>query len=190
MVIFDILELSNDSKTLFIKAHINESTLYKGRHITDIYIVEGKNVLENSISSTVLEHKHYDSLVTSVNEAIFNPQFQSNILFVYIVYEIDVLSKCEECIPCGLSHGTIPGGPKEYNIGVTFDTSLLYNSGLNYLKELGDTCNVPQGFIDFILHWEGFKIAIESEHYLEAVKLFNKLSKKSITSSTNCRCYG
>lgn len=62
-------------------------------------------------------------------------------------------------------------------IGVVFDKSTLYDISMRFLKELSCTCNIPKGFIDFILQMKALDISVETGHYIEAIYYWNKFLK-------------
>lgn len=63
--------------------------------------------------------------------------------------------------------------------------------GLGYLKELGNSCEVPKGFIDFILRVKALDIAIETCNYTEAIKYWEMLNRTPVrTTTSNCGCHG
>ena len=77
----------------------------------------------------------------------------------------------------------------------TIDYALLYQQVMDYTKDLADDCQIPQGFIDFILRWNAFKAAVETEHYIPAIKfwkmLFENQGGKTLAHSTKpCGCHG
>lgn len=105
------------------------------------------------------------------------------LFFVYI--------KCKgtpgSCTPCRLD--------EETTLGVVFDENVLHQKVMDYTKELVTDCSVPSAFIDFILLWNAFKSAIETEHYIPAIKFYNMMFDevgKSCQSRTikTCRCNG
>lgn len=90
-----------------------------------------------------------------------------------------------KCTPCALD--------REYTVGVTFDVALLYQRVMGYTKELANTCEIPQDFADFILLWNAFKAAVETEHWIAAIKYYNMLFEgTTLPSSSNkgCGCHG
>ena len=74
------------------------------------------------------------------------------------------------------------------------DTRAIYNKdtlnekGLAYLKELGDTCNIPRGFIDFILKKYALDLAIDTCNYGAAVKYWKMLTMVKGTPIKGCGC--
>ena len=80
-------------------------------------------------------------------------------------------------------------------LGVTFDETLLYQKVMQFTKELADSCAVSKGFIDMILLWNGFKAAVDTEHYLPAIDFWKKMfyghhGINGLSSSKPCGCHG
>lgn len=98
-----------------------------------------------------------------------------NLFFVYI----KTIGAPSDCTPCGFDG--------EYTIGITFDANMLYQKSLEYLKDLAG-CNISKNFIDYILNYEMLKASIETEHYIDAVNIFNRMFRG--TSINNIKCYG
>lgn len=97
------------------------------------------------------------------NEKFCEPDLSKHMFFVYI----RGLGFPGPCTPCRLDEMT--------TVGVTFDYGLVYNAALGYMKELQDTCSIPQGFIDFILNFNALKIAVETDHYMPAIEHYKRL---------------
>lgn len=104
--------------------------------------------------------------------------FNNNLFFVYVKTHGTI----GPCAPCGADNQT--------TLGVTFNSALLYNKGLSYIKELSSNCKISKDFIDFILQVEALKISINTGHNIEAIKFYKKLFKTLSRSSFNCSCYG
>jgi hypothetical protein len=77
-------------------------------------------------------------------------------------------------------------------LGVTFDESLYYQKVMQFTKELVGNCDIPDNFIDLILLWNGFKAAVETEHYIEAIDYYNKMFRGNTVrfSTLGCGCHG
>lgn len=89
--------------------------------------------------------------------------FSHDLFFVYI----RIKGTPDKCTPCRLD--------EEITLGVTFDEHLLYQRVMDFTKAFADKCTVPVGFTDFILLWNAFKAAVETEHYIPAIKYYNML---------------
>ena len=89
--------------------------------------------------------------------------------------------------PCRLDEMT--------TLGVTFDYGTIYNPAMGYTRELVNTCEMPQNFIDFILNVNALKMSIETEHYVPAIGywqwLMNNIFGKTIDYGLKpCGCHG
>lgn len=204
MIIFDQLRISDDGKRMYINAHVNKADYFNDIYIDSIVIqtadkasetnpglptsdyVYIKKAEENAKElNLVLEASDLSrSWESDPNAIAFNRGDMSKTLFfVYI--------KCKgipgSCTPCRLD--------EETTLGVVFDENVLHQRVMDYTKELVADCSVPSTFIDFILLWNAFKSAIETEHYIPAIKFFNMMfdevgmSCQSRTIKT-CGCNG
>lgn len=204
MIIFDQLRISDDGKRMYINAHVNKADYFKDIYIDSIVIQTADKVSETDPGlptsdyvyikkaeenakelNLVLEASDLSRSWESDPKAIaFNRGDMSKTLFfVYI--------KCKgtpgSCTPCRLD--------EETTLGVVFDENVLHQRVMDYTKELVADCNVPTAFVDFILLWNAFKSAIETEHYIPAIKFFNVMFEevgKSCQSRTikTCGCNG
>lgn len=204
MIIFDQLRISDDGKRMYINAHVNKADYFNDIYIDSIVIQTADKVSETDPGlptsdyvyikkaeenakklNLVLEASDLSRSWESDPKAIaFNRGDMSKTLFfVYI--------KCKgtpgSCTPCRLD--------EEATLGVVFDENVLHQRVMDYTKELVADCSVPSAFIDFILLWNAFKSAIETEHYIPAIKFFNMMFEevgKSCQSRTikTCGCNG
>lgn len=184
MIIFDQLRISDDGKRMYINAHVNKADYFNDIYIDSIVIQTADKVSETDPGlptsdyvyikkaeenakelNLVLEASDLSrSWESDPNAIAFNRGDMSKTLFfVYI--------KCKgtpgSCTPCRLD--------EETTLGVVFDENVLHQRVMDYTKELVADCNVPTAFIDFILLWNAFKSAIETEHYIPAIKFYNML---------------
>lgn len=204
MIIFNQLRISDDGKRMYINAHVNKADYFNDIYIDSIVIQTADKVSETDPGlptsdyvyikkaeenakelNLVLEASDLSRSWESDPKAIaFNRGDMSKTLFfVYI--------KCKgtpgSCTPCRLD--------EETTLGVVFDENVLHQKVMDYTKELVADCSVPSAFIDFILLWNAFKSAIETEHYIPAIKFFNMMFEevgKSCQSRTikTCGCNG
>lgn len=184
MILFDQLRISDDGQRLYINVHVNKADCFKNMYIDSVVIMTADKVSETAPGTPTSDYvytkqiegnvKELDLVLTSLDftkswetdpkAMAFNRADMSNTLFfVYI--------KCKgtpgECTPCMLD--------EETTLGVVFDENMLYQRVMDYTKELVADCNIPTEFTDFILLWNAFKAAIETEHYVAAIKFYNKL---------------
>ena len=84
-----------------------------------------------------------------------------------------------------------PCGATIVNVSAIYDESVLLEKGMVFLKELSNTCNIPKGFIDFILKKHALDLSIKTCNYEEAIKYWDMLNKKAMKFiSNNCGCHG
>ena len=184
MVLFDQLRISDDGQRLYINVHVNKADYFKNMYIDSVVIMTADKVSETAPGTPTSDYIYKKEIEGNVKELdlvltpldftkswetdpkamAFNKADMSNTLFfVYI--------KCKgtpgECTPCRLD--------EETTLGVVFDENVLYQKVMDYTKELVADCSVPTEFTDFILLWNAFKAAIEIEHYVAAIKFYNKL---------------
>lgn len=184
MILFDQLRISDDGQRLYINAHVNKADYFKNMYIDSVVIMTADKVSETAPGTPTSDYIYKKEIEGNVKELdlvltpldftkswetdpkamAFNRADMSNTLFfVYI--------KCKgtpgECTPCRLD--------EEITLGVVFDENVLYQRVMDYTKELVADCSIPTEFTDFILLWNAFKAAIETEHYVAAIKFYNKL---------------
>lgn len=205
-VIFDQLRISDDGKRMYINVHVNEASYFDNVYLDSITIITADKVLETdpkTPSEDYIYKKVFDGnvkradLVLEASDFIksweddvqnmkFVPSDMSRTLF--LVY-VKIKGTPDECTPCTLD--------EEVTVAATFDENILYQQVMNYIGQLANDCTVPQGFTDFILRWNAFKSAINTEHFIPAIRFFNMLFNEDsgIGNSTYlttkpCGCHG
>lgn len=204
MIIFDQLRISDDGKRLYINAHVNTADYFKDIYIDSIVIQTADKVSETDPGLPTSDYVYIKKAEENAKElnlvleasdlskswesdpnaiAFGRGDMSKTLFFVYI--------KCKGlpgyCTPCRLD--------EETTLGVVFDENVLHQKVMDYTQELVEACSVPSEFINFILLWNAFKAAVETEHYIPAIKFFNMLFDevgKSCQSRTikTCGCNG
>lgn len=208
-VIFDQLRISDDGRKLYVNAHVNTADYFKNIYIDKIYVYTADKISETNPNTPAIDDsggakdyiyaQQFDgnqkeiALVLTANDCVrswetdvkkmnfSSSDMSKNLLFVYIICK----GTLGECTPCRLDEMT--------TLGVTFDEKLLWQRAMGYAKALADDCEVPTGFVDFILLWNAFKASVETEHYVPAVKYWKMLfnEQESYKSSIGgCGCHG
>jgi hypothetical protein len=192
MVIFDQLRISDDGKKMYINLHVNRASYFENIYLDKITIMTANQVSEiapelvadDYIYQLTIdgEQKELDLVITpnECTESFSKSDFSSDLFFVYVKVKG---TPCEN-VPCRLDEMT--------TLGVTFDETLLYQKVMQFTRELNKECEIPKAFIDLILLWNGFKAAIETEHYVVAIDFWKKLfSENGHTYTTKgCGCNG
>ena len=191
MIVFDQLRISDDGKLLYIDAHVNKSSDFDNITLDSIIIQKAEQVSEMDPLTPGSEYIYSSTITGDAKElhlclkatTDFEESFDSlsnMLLFIYITCK----GTPGICTPCRLDEMT--------TLGVTFDESLYYQKVMQYTKELVSDCSIPDNFIDLILLWNGFKAAVETEHYMEAIKYYNKMFRGNTVrfNTLGCGCHG
>lgn len=83
-----------------------------------------------------------------------------------------------------------PCGADVIDMAAVYDRNVLLDKGLGYLKELGDTCEISRGFVDFILKRHALDMAIATCNYSMAIKYWKMLTMIKGTTIKGCGCHG
>lgn len=202
-VIFDQLRISDDGQRLYINLHVNKADYFKDVYLDSLTVMTADKVSETNpyeptedyIYKKVFEGNQKEAdLVLQASNFIRSWEENPNTMrfsrddmsrTLFFVY-VKIKGVPGECTPCRLD--------EEITLGVTFDENILYQRVMDFTKSLADTCQIPVGFTDFILQWNAFKAAIETEHYIPAIKFWNMLFDKTNGINTritkNCGCHG
>lgn len=77
------------------------------------------------------------------------------------------------------------------SIGVTFSLCPIYNETIQYVKEVEKECELPKDFINMILQFKAIQYSINSGHFTQAIKYYNKFYKTlSVGTAKPCGCHG
>ena len=96
----------------------------------------------------------------------------------------------------GVAKGTpapeTPCGYDDVNsVGVTFSMCPIYNKTMGYIKEIENSCEIPKDFINMIIQLKAIQYSVNSGHFTQAVKYYNKFYKNlSVNTSHTCGCHG
>ena len=152
---------------------INGNTYSSEKLTTGVHKYEKRKLVAvtTPIKSYRIEVTKNDSTLT----------FKDNLLFVYVKTNGAPASDT----PCGMD--------EETTLGVTLYHYPIYNAMMNSIKELEKNCEVPKNFINSILRFKAFELAIDTEHYNQAIIYYNKFIKNvnlNTVTSNKCNCYG
>jgi len=203
MIVIDQLRISDNGRLMCLDAHINKASYFDNCHFDSLIIQTvsqlGDNISGNGVEPlTPIDDTQYIykkefitsedptpreiHLVVPVTAFVF-PAKETPAKALYFVYIKGAFkpSETSNCTPCRLD--------EEWTLAVTFDPYFLYNRIMGYTRELSDTCEVSQGFIDLILNIEAFKAAVETEHFIKAIEIYNRLVDTAIVAmGKGCAC--
>lgn len=172
---------------LIITAEVREiKNYYDNVYIKSIKIDTQDTFSSSGPSSNLIYEQTFDdnprkiSLdLTALNLNLSEGDMSQTMFFVYAIAD-------------GLPHPTIPCGfDDEISLGVTFALCPLYNQTMQYIKEVENSCELPKGFINMILQFKAIQYAINSGHFTQAIKYYNKFYKTlSVGTVKPCGCHG
>lgn len=184
MITFQELRITPDGQKLIIDARVLDLPYYNEVYIDSVYIdtqdtYSDTNPHHNPVYSKQIEGNN-KKIRLELTNADFLESLKDNLFFVYIVTK----GTPSFDTPCTMDEKT--------TLGVTLWTCPLYNAIMSNIKDLENNCDVPKHFIDILLQFKAFKISVESEHYIQAIKYYNKFIKRiDINTNINkCNCYG
>lgn len=185
MVLFNELSITPDGKNLIIDISVKNDSYYTNVYLDTIYIDTQDTYVDGGPSENRIFEYHIvqpgaKTFKIQLDRAdLMNISLNDNLFFVYIK---------TRGVP---SPDTPCGGDQTYTLGVVFNTCNIYNYMMQSIRDTLKECAIPKHFIDSYLRYKAFIVAINTEHYAEAIKFYNKFFK-NIPSTTNigCGCNG
>ena len=213
MIIFNNIKITQDNKYLIIDAEIEDNAYYKDMYIDQVVIDNQDTYIQNGPSSNPIyiyqaqpqDNNIYttDDLANKVTDedgiAVQDEgdtqsysrevhlildkkdliEIENNMFFVYII-----------------AGGTpSPDTPCGYDVNIALkvvvNTYPIYNTMIQYLKELGNTCGTPYGIIDKILQIKMLDASVQTGNNLKAIEIWNTYFKnKQEDININYGCDG
>ncbi len=186
MVIFQELKIENDASKLLIAAKVKPEQYYTDVYIDKVIIDTEETYREGGPSSTPVFIKQFEGnqkfISLQVNKHDIVSPLNNHLYFVYIVTK----GVPSPDTPCGMDNVN--------TLGVTLYLGNFYNMFMQHIKEMdNENCVPPQGLIDLLLRFKALNISIDSGHYIQGIKYFNKwFNGKNLPPLTisNCGCHG
>lgn len=213
MIIFNNIKITQDNKYLIIDAEIENSTYYKDMYIDSVIIDNQDTYIQNGPSSNpiytykaqpqsndiytsddlankvtdedgsnVYDDKDTQSYSKEVHLKLDKQdliEIENNMFFIYIIAG----GTPSPDTPCGYDTNVV--------MKAVINTYPLYNTMMQYLKQLGDTCNTPFGIIDKILQIKMLDASIQTGNNLKAIQIWNKYFRNIEEDiNINCGCNG
>ena len=214
MIVFNNIRILQDDKYITIDAEIENNKYYKNMYIdsviidtqdtfspngpsnnpiytykaqplnSDIYtendlankVTDEDNIPVQDENNTYYSRKvHLELTKVDLNLATL----EKNMFFIYIVAG----GVPAPDTPCGYDNNIA--------VKVLVNTYPIYRNIMNYIKELGNTCNVPYNLIDKSLQLKMLDISIQTGNNIEAINIWKKYFMDNITNEPiNCNCNG
>lgn len=184
MVKFEQLNISQDDRTLTIEASVLDESYYTDVYIDSIIIDDQTSYVENGPSTNPVYTYTFagdrKNIITAIDTLELIRGIKNNLLFVYIVTKGNPAPDT----PCGKDNRTVRGA--------VFNPYPFYLQSVQYLKQLGNDCQIPQHFINSILRMEAIEFSLKTSHYVEAIKLWKQFISglQSIRTNNTCGCNG
>ena len=174
MIQFNTLKITQDGKNLIINASVKNLEYYTNVLIGSI-VIDNQDTYSASGPSSNPIYRHSfagKDLVTNENiEGLKN---------------INIIVSAKELLD---NNGDLNDDIN--TLGVALNLRPIYNNGINYIKQVESTCEIPKDFIEFILRYKALDLALKTENYIQANKYWNKFFKNNnvVPLNTNsCGC--
>ena len=201
MVIFNEIRLSDDKSSLIVDCSVESLDIYEQMYIDTIYVEYYKNVTTVGVPSDKAK-KIYDShndtetrqsVRRCLNEySISLNNFGTDTFDGGLFY---VIVNCDGNLPASVSTYSCRADNTQ-DIGVVLDWEMLYQQGMGHVARLAMSsdcnCDGAAELEQFILMWNGLKLAIAACDYDQIANLWDKFlgitSAKGGVSSVSCGC--
>lgn len=193
MVSINEFVIARDAKYLYLKASIDDMEYFENVFIDYLEFTLHK-VVNGTIETSTIELNpdgtlHTESLETEVKnvDLTLTPQDLGLSDFQTPVIEVKVYTKGYPSAdtPCGMD--------EEYVVGITYNESVLYDKGLSFIHQVGQDCNIPDDFINWILSSSAFDLALKSGNMNDALSWWVRLTSNrsnGYSRNSNCGCHG
>ena len=193
MVSINEFVIARDAKYLYLKASIDDMEYFENVFIDYLEFTLHK-VVNGTIETSTIELNpdgtlHTESLETEVKnvDLTLTPQDLGLSDFQTPVIEVKVYTKGYPSAdtPCGMD--------EEYVVGITYNESVLYDKGLSFIYQVGQDCNIPDDFINWILSSSAFDLALKSGNMNDALSWWLRLTSNrsnGYSRNSNCGCHG
>lgn len=164
MIEFTELRITPDSKYLVIGVKVKDESYYENVYLDsiavdtqDTYSGNGHAPQPVFYHEFTTDEKAFTIELNAVTMGIAN---LNQLFFV----QVKTKGAPSEDTPCGKDISCI--------MGTVANMYPMYQQGMNFIKELAQTCTVPQGFTDFILRNKAIELAVRTGNYTEAAKYY------------------
>jgi hypothetical protein len=193
MVSINEFVIARDAKYLYLKASIDDMEYFENVFIDYLEFTLHK-VVNGTIETSTVELNpdgtlHTESLETEVKnvDLTLTPQDLGLSDFQTPVIEVKVYTKGYPSAdtPCGMD--------EEYVVGITYNESILHDKGLSFIHQVGQDCNIPDDFINWILSSSAFDLALKSGNMNDALAWWLRLTSNrsnGYSRNSNCGCHG
>ena len=196
MVQFNELLISPDAKSMIIDVSIPSEDYYKDVYLDSVLIDNQDTYVGTGVSSTPV----YTYLVPTTQQLkykkgtteyktkhlrlVINAEELTQGTFdgIFFVY-VRTKGTYGAGTPCGCDEIT--------TLASVTNLKPFYDTTMSYIRELGNTCEIPKGFINQLLRTKAIETAIRTRNYTEAVNLWKDYRGTSTNIKRGgCGCRG
>ena len=188
MVQFNELRITPDNRELIIDVSVKDLDIYTNVYLDYIMIDNQDTFIEDGPSDNpIYTYTVADAVYsTDSNSGIkqcrltltnSDVNLSNDLLFIYVV----VKGVPAPSTPCNMDNAT--------TMGVVYNLHNIFQSFMPYIREVENDCNLPKGFINYILRFKALELAFATGNYTLAVKYWNRFFKdKLIAQPSICNC--
>ncbi len=170
-------EVVIDTDNTFSGTQYDHSSKYIYRHICPSGSKKERFIIDLSSLNFVPEHMNIEDIKDGRIDPAF---FLKHMFFVYV----KTSGSPDPSAPCY--------GNSNIVMQTVIDNKRIYNMLIGFTGELSDRCEIPKGFMDYILLFKAFEVNVSTGHYVNAIKFWRKLHKNSsgLKQIHKCSCHG
>ena len=201
MIQFNELRITQDGKNLIIDALVQDISYYADVYIDSIIIDSQNTFVSSGASSSPLFKYTYDATTASTlgyvtltsggklkgirmtipyNSLGETSNLDKDLLFVYVT----IIGTPSSNTPCNMD--------LTYELGIVYNTYPFYLRGMNFIKELNSSCELPKQLIDYMLRQKVLETCIQVGDYTKAVEYWKKFftGDYQVINLKTCSCNG
>lgn len=201
MIQFNELRITQDGKNLIIDAQVQNISYYTDVYIDSIIIDSQNTFVSSGASSSPLFKYTYDATTASTlgyvtltsggklkgirmtipyNSLGETSNLDKDLLFVYVT----IIGTPSSNTPCNMD--------LTYELGIVYNTYPFYLRGMNFIKELNSSCELPKQLIDYMLRQKVLETCIQVGDYTKAVEYWKKFftGDYQVINLKTCSCNG
>lgn len=174
MIVFKDLRITPDGQNLLINAVVAPYKYFENMYITSISIDTERTFSPTGAPSPgailVYENKTNDTSIKEVSVNIGPDKFKEKLSslngHIFYVY-VTVAGTPSADTPCTMD--------TEYTLGVALNWQSIYQQGVDHMRKVvNGCCGMPKDFIDYILRFKAFELALRTAQYQLANDRFKK----------------
>ena len=169
MIVFNDLRITPDGENLLIDVMVAPYGYFKDMYISSISIdTEDTFSTGKPSSNAVVVYENQDTTVKehSINITPDRFKFASLNGHIFYVY-VTVAGTPSADTPCTMD--------TEYTLGVALNWQSIYQQGMDHMRKVvNGCCGMPKDFIDYILRFKAFELALRTAQYQLANDRFKK----------------